>query len=106
LKYNEYDISRPDPAYLYVPHLSMAEEMKLFIKGGYSLEETIRCGSENGARFFGMARLGTLTIGRKATFLITRGTAQQLPRKFSYLEGIYFDGVPSITSRKNPVKTA
>jgi imidazolonepropionase-like amidohydrolase len=84
---------------------SMVEEMKLFIKAGYSLEEAIRCASENGARFFGMERLGALTVGRKATFLITRGTVQQLPRKLSYLEGIYVDGAPSVTYRKNPVKT-
>ncbi|MFA6900735.1 MAG: amidohydrolase family protein [Desulfurivibrionaceae bacterium] len=83
---------------------SMAEEMKLFIKAGYSLEETIRCGSENGARFFGMEKLGALTVGRKATFLISRGTVQQLPRKLSYLEGIYVDGVSSTAYRKNPVK--
>ncbi len=84
---------------------SMGEEMKLFIKAGYSLAETIRCASENGARFFGMEQLGALTVGRKATFLITRGTVQQLPRKLSYLEGIYIDGAPSATYRKNPVKT-
>ena len=84
---------------------SMVEEMKLFIKAGYSLEETIRCASENGARFFGMETLGALTVGRKATFLITRGTSHQLPRKLSYLEGIYVDGAPSSTYRKNPVKT-
>jgi imidazolonepropionase-like amidohydrolase len=84
---------------------SMVEEMKLFIKAGYSLEETLRSASENGAEFFGMEKLGTLTVGRKATFLITRGTVQQLPRKLSYLEGIYVDGAPSVTYRKNPVKT-
>ena len=53
-----------------------------------------------------MEKLGPLTVGRKATFLITRGTVQQLPRKLSYLEGVYVDGVPSTTYRKNPVKTA
>lgn len=84
---------------------SMAEEVKLFLKAGYSVEEAIRCGSENGARFFGMEKLGALTIGRQATFLIARGTVQQLPRKLSYLEGVYVDGVPSNAYRKNPVKT-
>jgi imidazolonepropionase-like amidohydrolase len=82
---------------------SMVEEMKLFITAGYSLEETIRCASENGARFFGMENLGTLAVGKRATFLITRGTVQQLPRKLSYLEGIYVDGVPSALYQKNPV---
>jgi imidazolonepropionase-like amidohydrolase len=85
---------------------SMVEEMKLFIKAGYSLAETIRCASENGAKFFNMEKLGTLTVGRPATFLIARGTAQQLPRKLSYLEGIYVAGAPSASYRKNPVKRA
>ncbi len=79
---------------------SMVEEMKLFIKGGYSLAETIRCASANGAEFFAMEKLGPLTVGRKATFLITRGTVHQLPRKLSYLEGIYVDGKASRTYHK------
>ncbi len=81
---------------------SMAEEMKLFIKAGYSLEETCRCASNNGAKFFDMENLGRLNIGKKATFLITRGTVKQLPRKLSYLEGIYINGLPSRTYHKNP----
>ncbi|HKJ15712.1 MAG TPA: amidohydrolase family protein [Desulfobulbales bacterium] len=85
---------------------SMVEEMKLFIKAGYSLEETIQAASENGANFFGMEKLGPLAVGRRATFLITRGSVQQLPRKLSYLEGIYVNGSPSIIYRKNPVVTA
>jgi imidazolonepropionase-like amidohydrolase len=82
---------------------SMVEEMKLFVKAGYSLAETIQCASENGARFFNMANLGTLTVGRKATFLISRGGVSQLPRKLAYLEGIYVDGAPSSAYQKNPV---
>jgi imidazolonepropionase-like amidohydrolase len=82
---------------------SMVEEMKLFIKAGYSLAETIQCASEKGARFFNMENLGTLTVGRQATFLISRGGVSQLPRKLSYLESIYVDGAPSSTYRKNPV---
>jgi imidazolonepropionase-like amidohydrolase len=85
---------------------SMVEEMKLFIKGGYSLAATIQCASENGARFFGMEKLGALAVGRQATFLLTRGSVKQLPRKLSYLEGIYVDGAPSAAYRKNPVRTA
>ena len=75
---------------------SMVEEMKLFIKAGYSLEETIRCASFNGAAFFGMENLGTLTVGQHATFLIARGAVPQLPRKLAYLEGIYVNGAPYI----------
>jgi adenine deaminase len=81
----------------------MVEEMKLFIKAGYTLTETIQCASENGTRFFNMENLGTLTVGRNATFLISRGGVSQLPRKLAYLEGIYVDGAPSSVYRKNPV---
>ncbi|CAG36829.1 hypothetical protein DP2100 [Desulfotalea psychrophila LSv54] len=85
---------------------SMVEEMKLFMKADYSLEETVRSATENGAQFFGMENLGALTVGRKATFLITKGTVKQLPRKLSYLEGIWVDGAPSTSYRKNPIKVA
>jgi len=87
---------------------SVVEEMKLFIKAGYSLAETIRCGSGNGAGFFGMEQLGALAVGRRAIFLVARGSVTQLPRKLSYLEGIYVDGVPGRalyaprTSRSSP----
>lgn len=83
---------------------AVAEEMKMFIKAGYSLGETVRCGSARGAEFFAMDNLGTLTVGNRATFLLTRGTARQLPRKLSYLEGTYIDGSPSGVYLKNPVK--
>jgi len=85
---------------------AMVEEMKLFIKAGYSLAETIRCGSATGAGFFGMEKLGALAVGRPATFLIARGSVRQLPRKLAYLEGIYIAGAPSSNYRKNPVRSA
>jgi len=74
---------------------SVVEEIKLFIKGGYSLEQAIQCASDNGAEFFGMEELGALAVGRKATFLVARGTVPQLPRKLAYLENIYVNGAPS-----------
>ena len=79
---------------------SVVDEIKLFIKAGYSLEESIQCASKNSAEFFGMQQLGQLAVGQRATFLLTRGTAGQLPRKLSYLEGIYVDGIPSRDYRK------
>lgn len=81
---------------------SVVEEIKLFIKAGYSLGDAIACASENSALFFGMEKLGKLAVGKKATFLITRGTPQQLPRKLAYLEGIYIEGLPSNSYAKNP----
>ncbi len=83
---------------------SLVEEMKLFIKAGYSLAETVRCATGNGARLLGLDDFGLLAKGRTATFLVARGGPVQLPRKLSYLEAIYWCGEPSSLYRKNPVK--
>ncbi len=83
---------------------SLIEEIKLFIKAGFPLEESIRSATETGARFFAMEGIGALQVGRPATFLVTRGTPHQLPRKLAYLENIYLNGIPSTTYRKNPIK--
>lgn len=85
---------------------SVIEEIKLFIKAGFSLAEAIRCASSNGASFFNIDNLGPLTVGQRATFLVTRGSVKQLPRKLSYLENIYVNGVPSHHYQKNPIKVA
>jgi imidazolonepropionase-like amidohydrolase len=79
---------------------SLVEEIKLFVKAGYSLEESIRCASKNGADFFGMDQLGQLAVGKKANFLLTRGTVGQLPRKLAYLERVYIAGQSSPAYRK------
>jgi imidazolonepropionase-like amidohydrolase len=83
---------------------ALIEEMKLFVKGGYPLAEIFHAASEVSARFFAMNRLGRLAVGRPATFLIVRGSLQQLPRKLYFLEGIFVDGAPCPYYRKNPVK--
>jgi len=79
---------------------SVVEEIKLFMKAGYSREEAISCASVNGAQFLEFKGLGPLKVGSPATFLITRGSIQQLPRKLSYLEGIYIEGTPCPSYRK------
>lgn len=83
---------------------SMVEEMKLFMKAGYSLSETVRCVCYNGARLLGLKDIGLLQKGKAASFIVTRGAPAQLPRKLSYLEAMYVDGAPSSMYLKNPVK--
>lgn len=83
---------------------SIIDEMKLFMQAGYSLAEVIACASENSAQFFNIQELGALRVGGEATFLLTRGSVKQLPRKLSYLEAMYIRGLPSTSYRKNPVK--
>lgn len=83
---------------------SMVEEMKLFLKAGYSLAEMVRCATSDGAQLLGLDDFGLLAAGKTATFLVTRGGPSLLPRKLSYLENIYVNGQPSPLYRKNPVK--
>ena len=84
---------------------SMVEEIKHFQKAGFSLVESLQCASVNGAQFFSLKNNGRLEVGQAATFIVSRGMVQQLPRKLSYLEDIYINGEPSRAYRKNPVKT-
>ena len=81
---------------------SMAEEMKLFMRAGYSLTETIGCATRHGARLLGTKDFGTIEPGRPASFLATRGTPSQLPRKLTYLETIFLNGRPSQAYRRDP----
>jgi len=79
---------------------ALVEEMKMLIKGGYSLPEAIQAASHNGARLLGFDDLGLLARGRSADFLVVLGTPAQLPRKLAYLEAIYINGEPSPLYRK------
>jgi hypothetical protein len=82
---------------------SMMEEMKLFKKAGYSLAETLRCATVNGAKLLGIDSFGELVPGKRATFIVSRGAPSQLPRKLAYLENIYVDGCESADYQKNPI---
>jgi imidazolonepropionase-like amidohydrolase len=83
---------------------SLFEEMKLFVKAGYSLVEAVQCATSIGADLLGIHDMGRLQKGMPADFIVARGTPAQLPRKFSYLEGIYRGGRPCELYRKNPQK--
>lgn len=82
---------------------SLVEEMKLFMKAGFSLSRAINCATECGAKLLGIDdRLGMISKGKPANFLVARGTPAQLPRKLTYLEAIYLDGEPSPLYRRDP----
>lgn len=85
---------------------SMMEEMKLFMRAGYSLSEVIYCASEQSARLLGLENFGEIRVGKPANFLVTKGTPAQLPRKLSYLEAIYLNGKPSPIYRRDPDYTS
>ncbi len=73
---------------------SVAEELKLIMKAGYSLTEAIQCATSNGAQLLGIDEIGIIAKGKPAHFLAARATPAMLPRKLSYLEGFYLHGTP------------
>jgi len=80
---------------------ALVEELKLLIQAGYSLVQAIRCATYNSSELLGVEKeLGHLAVGKPATFLVTRGTPAQLPRKLSYLEAVYIDGKPCQAYRR------
>lgn len=81
---------------------SMVEEMKLYMKAGYSLSEAICCATEGAAQLLGLPDFGSIRVGKPARFLVTKGMPSQLPRKLSYLEAIFIDGRPSPLYRRDP----
>lgn len=73
---------------------SMVEELKLFLKAGYPLAEALACASVNGAQLLGIEEIGSLAVGKPANFIVARATPAMLPRKLSYLQGVYLAGTP------------
>jgi imidazolonepropionase-like amidohydrolase len=70
-----------DSGSLGVDHgLALIEEIKIFIRCGFTLEEAIGCSSLEGARLLGMkGELGQLKKGMPATFVAVKGDPASLP---------------------------
>jgi imidazolonepropionase-like amidohydrolase len=70
---------------------ALIEEMKLLMAAGFSLPETIRCASFNGARLTG-GDFGLLAEGRPATFVVVPGAPSELPDSLKRIRSVYVDG--------------
>ncbi len=71
---------------------SFANELKLLMEAGYSVEQAIKCATSNNAELLGLNNLGRLTKGRRATFVVLRGKPLNLPDSLESVESIYIDG--------------
>ncbi|MBL0715307.1 MAG: amidohydrolase family protein [Desulfosarcina sp.] len=58
---------------------SLKDEMALLMEAGFSLAETVRCASLNGARLLGLTDLGVLAPGRQATMVALEGGPAHFP---------------------------
>ena len=60
--------------------IALAEELKLMIEAGFSVEEAIGCATSQGARLLGLEHeLGRLGRGMPANFVIVDGPPSSLP---------------------------
>jgi imidazolonepropionase-like amidohydrolase len=72
---------------------AVAEEMKVFISAGLTLEKTIQCASSRGAELLNLKNtMGTLAPGQPSSFLAVRGGPDRLPDSLNELMGMYTKG--------------
>lgn len=86
--------SGTDAGSLGVRHgLALAEELKLMVEAGFSIEQTLRCATSEGATLLGLDReLGRLCPGMPASFIIAPGPPTELPGSLAGLKAVYVGG--------------
>ena len=73
--------------------LALAEELKLMVEAGFSLEETVRCATCAGARLLGLDHeLGRICRGMPANFIVVCGPPSDLPGSLAELKAVYMRG--------------
>jgi len=72
---------------------ALAEELKIFMEAGFSIQDAIRCAALNGARLLGIESVvGEVKPGRAATFLVVPGPPDALPGSLRHVERVYVLG--------------
>ncbi len=80
---------------------SFVEELKLLMAGGFSVEESMRCATFEGARLLGLEReVGRLAVGMPATFVVVRGLPAGMPDSLRIPEAVYVRGVEVALSNR------
>jgi imidazolonepropionase-like amidohydrolase len=84
--------------------VALAEELKLMIEAGFSVEEAIGCATSQGARLLGLEHeLGRICRGMPANFIIVDGPPSSLPDSLGEVKAVYVrDKRISRTSFENP----
>ncbi len=82
--------------------MALAEELKLMMDAGFSIEETICCATSLGARLLGVDHeLGRLVCGMPANFVVVDGPPSGLPDSLREIKAVYVRG-KKIGSSENP----
>ncbi len=72
--------------------ISMVDEIALLIRSGFSIPEVVHCAAEAGARLLGYERLGSLTPGKEATFMVVPGPPKSLPESLRRRVALFLKG--------------
>jgi imidazolonepropionase-like amidohydrolase len=73
---------------------AFADELKIFIHAGYSVEEAIRCATWEGARLLGVEEdLGRVVPGMPASFIAVRSVPSGLIDALDRVERVYIRGI-------------
>ena len=79
---------------------ALAEELKLMVEAGFSVEETVCCATYAGARLLGLDReLGRLSPGMEANFIVVSGPPSDLPGSLGEPKAVYRKGEKIIFAR-------
>ncbi len=71
---------------------SLLEELKIFIRAGFDIEEAICCASNKGAVLLGIESAGTISVSKEASFIAVKGNPQHLPENFNQNRLVYIRG--------------
>ncbi|MBF0224319.1 MAG: amidohydrolase family protein [Desulfobacterales bacterium] len=72
---------------------SIIKEIALFIKAGFTIEETIKCASVNGAELLNLQYSGKILKGQNASFIVCEGNPDNLPESIENIKAFYINGV-------------
>jgi imidazolonepropionase-like amidohydrolase len=71
---------------------AVLEELKLFVRAGFCLEEAICCASGNGAALLGIKRAGSISVSKEASFIAVKGSPAVLPENFEKNRIVFIKG--------------
>jgi len=72
---------------------ALAEELKLMMEAGFSVEKAVGCATSEGARLLGLDHeLGRLGRGMPANFIVVNGAPSSLPASLGKVKAIYLRG--------------
>lgn len=71
---------------------AVLEELKLFVRAGFCLEEAIGCASGNGAALLGIKSAGSISLSKEASFIAVKGNPAVLPENFEKNRIVYIKG--------------